>query len=69
MKKLLSLLLLSSPLLLYAQNAKMKIDIERTIAAIYPKTYGVFMEPIHFNGARLGLPDSVDFNTLYGNLY
>jgi len=27
------------------------------------------MEPIHFNGKRTGLPDSVDFNTLYGTLY
>jgi alpha-N-arabinofuranosidase len=29
----------------------------------------VFMEPIHFSGRRMGLPDTVDFNTLYGSLY
>jgi alpha-L-arabinofuranosidase len=68
-------LLLSYPFSTHAQNAIgnstaiIKIDIERTIAEIDPKIYGVFMEPIHFNGARMGLPDSVDFNTLYGNLY
>jgi alpha-N-arabinofuranosidase len=27
------------------------------------------MEPIHFSGKRLGLPDTTHFNTLYGNLY
>jgi len=27
------------------------------------------MEPIHFSGKRMGLPDSVSFNTLYGTLY
>jgi len=53
----------------FAQQATIKIDIERTIGVIDPKIYGVFMEPIHFNGARMGLPDTVDFNTLYGNLY
>jgi alpha-N-arabinofuranosidase len=52
-----------------AQTAKIKIDIDRTIGEIDPKIYGVFMEPIHFSGARLGLPDTVDFNTLYGTLY
>ena len=57
------------PSLLSAQNAKIKIDIERTIGEIDPKIYGVFMEPIHFTGRRLGLPDTVHFNTLYGNLY
>ena len=53
----------------FAQTAIIKIDIDRTIGEIDPKIYGVFMEPIHFNGRRMGLPDSVDFNTLYGNLY
>jgi len=62
-------LLLFAPFLLNAQTAKIKIDIDRTIGEIDPKIYGVFMEPIHFNGRRLGLPDSVEFNTLYGNLY
>jgi alpha-N-arabinofuranosidase len=49
--------------------AKIKIDIDRPIGEIDPKIYGVFMEPIHFSGGRMGLPDSVSFNTLYGNLY
>lgn len=69
MKKIFFLFLLVSPFRLLSQNAKIKIDIERTIGEIDPKIYGVFMEPIHFNGKRLGLPDSVDFNTLYGTLY
>lgn len=69
MKKNFFLLLLSLPLLLPAQNAKIKIDTERKISEIDTRIYGVFMEPIHFNGRRLGLPDSVEFNTLYGNLY
>jgi alpha-N-arabinofuranosidase len=46
-----------------------KVDIDRTVGDIDPKIYGVFMEPIHFSGARMGLPDTVHFNTLYGNLY
>jgi len=54
---------------LFAQNATIKIDVDRTISDIDPNIYGVFMEPIHFNGARMGLPDTVDFNTMYGNLY
>lgn len=53
----------------FAQNATIKIDVNRTVGNIDPKIYGVFMEPIHFNGRRMGLPDSVEFNTLYGNLY
>jgi len=52
-----------------AQSATIKIDVDRVIADIDPKIYGVFMEPIHFNGSRMGLPDTVNFNTLYGNLY
>src|SRR5678809_1674124 len=68
MKKM-SFILPFVPFLLNAQTAKIKIDIDRTIGEIDPKIYGVFMEPIHFNGRRLGLPDSVEFNTLYGNLY
>ncbi len=62
-------LLAAFPFLLGAQTAQIKIDVERKISEIDPKIYGVFMEPIHFNGKRLGLPDSVDFNTVYGNLY
>jgi alpha-N-arabinofuranosidase len=69
MKKLFSSFLLAFPILLSAQTAKIKIDVDRTISEIDPKIYGVFMEPIHLNGRRLGLPDSVNFNTLYGNLY
>lgn len=53
----------------FAQTATIKIDIDRVVSDIDPKIYGVFMEPIHFNGRRMGLPDSVDFNTLYGTLY
>ena len=67
--KLLPVLLLALPFSLFAQTATIKIDVERTIGKIDPKIYGVFMEPIHFNGSRMGLPDTVDFNTLYGNLY
>ncbi|HVU94284.1 MAG TPA: alpha-L-arabinofuranosidase C-terminal domain-containing protein [Puia sp.] len=52
-----------------AQTATIKIDVDRVISEIDPRIYGVFMEPIHFNGRRMGLPDSVEFNTLYGNLY
>ena len=69
MKKLILVIVVSLPGLLFSQNAKIKIDIERTIGEIDPKIYGVFMEPIHFTGRRLGLPDTVHFNTLYGNLY
>jgi len=69
MKKLLFTLIVALPYASYAQNAKIKIDIDRTIGEIDPMIYGVFMEPIHFTGRRLGLPDTVQFNTLYGNLY
>jgi alpha-N-arabinofuranosidase len=69
MKKMFFFLLFALPFSLQAQTAKIKIDINRTIGEIDPNIYGVFMEPIHFNGRRMGLSDSVDFNTLYGNLY
>jgi alpha-L-arabinofuranosidase len=69
MKKVILLLLSSLSFPLFAQTAKIKIDVDRIIGAIDPKIYGVFMEPIHFNGRRMGLPDTVDFNTVYGNLY
>ncbi len=39
----------------FAQNATIKIDVNRPIAEIDPKIYGVFMEPIHFNGTQNGL--------------
>lgn len=56
------------PCLIGAQNAKIKIDVERTIGEIDPKIYGAFMEPIQISGRR-GLPDSPRLNTLYGTLY
>jgi len=68
MKKSLSILLFTFPCLLFAQNAKIKIDIDRTIGEIDPKIYGVFMEPIQISGRR-GLPDSPRLNTMYGVLY
>lgn len=69
MKKFFFTLLAALPFLMSAQTAKIKIDIDRTIGEIDPKIYGVFMEPIQFSGKRMGLPDTVSFNTLYGNLY
>lgn len=69
MKKLFFELLIVLPIFLNGQTAKIKIDIERTIGEIDPMIYGVFMEPIHFSGGRLGLSDTLSFNTLYGNLY
>jgi alpha-L-arabinofuranosidase len=69
MKKITFTLFLFLPIFLNAQTAKIKIDIDRKIGEIDPKIYGVFMEPIHFNGKMFGLPDTVNFNTLYGNLY
>jgi len=69
MKKMFAGLLLMGPTLLFGQNARIKIDIERTLSEIDPRIYGVFMEPIQFSGRRLGLPDTTSFNTLYGNLY
>jgi alpha-N-arabinofuranosidase len=70
MKKLFITLLVVFPVTLFGQlTAKIKIDVDRTIAEIDPKIYGVFMEPIEFSGRRMGLPDTVRFNTLYGNLY
>jgi len=69
MKKLIICILLAYPVSLFCQTAKIKIDIDRTVGQIDPKIYGVFMEPIHFNGKFFGLPDTVEFNILYGNLY
>ena len=69
MRKLLFLFQFILPLSLLSQTAKIKIDIDRTISEIDPKIYGVFMEPIHFTGRRLGLSDTSNFNTVYGNLY
>src|SRR5450631_4065340 len=68
MKKILLALLMAFPWLVNAQNAKIKIDAERSIGEIDPKIYGVFMEPIQISGRR-GLPDSPRLNSLYGTLY
>jgi hypothetical protein len=65
MKKILINLLLALPISLFGQTAEIKIDVERKIAEIDPKIYGVFMEPIHFKGERIGLSDSVDFNKVF----
>lgn len=69
MKKFLFISLIGFPFSSFAQTATIKIDVDRTIGEIDPKIYGVFMEPIHFTGRRMGLPDTVNFNTVYGNLY
>jgi len=69
MKKLIVAILFLLSFELFAQDAKIKIDVERTIGEIDPKIYGVFMEPINFSGRRMGLPDTAMFSTLYGPLY
>ncbi len=69
MKKIIFIFLLAFPFILPAQTAKIKIDVNRSIGEIDPKIYGVFMEPIHFSGRMMGLQDTTDFNTVYGNLY
>ena len=68
MKKIIFSVLVAFPCFAVAQNAKIKIDVDRTIGQIDPKIYGVFMEPIQISGRR-GLPDSPKLNTLYGTLY
>ena len=69
MKKLLFTVMLALSIPVFAQTARIKIDVTRTVGEIDPKIYGVFMEPIHFNGRMMGLSDNEDFNTLYGPLY
>lgn len=70
MKKTLIALFIIFPLALSGQaTAKIKIDIERTIAEIDPHIYGVFMEPINFSGARMGLGNDQTYSTLYKTLY
>lgn len=69
MKKFILALSVALPLFVSAQTATIKIDIDRTIGEIDPNIYGVFMEPISFSGRRMGAPDTVRFNTLYGSLY
>lgn len=61
--------LFSVSLSVYAQNAVIKIDIDRKIGDIDPKIYGVFMEPIHFNPESFGGEILFPENTLYGTLY
>ncbi len=69
MKKIFVALLFMFSITTFAQTAEIKVDFTRTVGEIDPNIYGVFMEPIHFNGRRMGLPDTVNFNTVYGNLY
>ncbi|MDE3057898.1 MAG: alpha-N-arabinofuranosidase [Bacteroidota bacterium] len=69
MKKIIAMLLFACPLIVSAQKATITIDVAREVGTIDPKMYGVFMEPIHFSGRRSGLSDTVDLNTMYGNLY
>src|SRR5665811_515056 len=45
MKKVFFSFLLALPLATFAQNATIKIDVNRTVGQIDPKIYGVFMEP------------------------
>jgi alpha-N-arabinofuranosidase len=53
MKIFLSILLFALHAYSFSQTATIKIDVDRTIGEIDPKIYGVFMEPIHFNGRRM----------------
>jgi alpha-N-arabinofuranosidase len=69
MKKFFVLLFIVFPYFTLAQTARISINPNRVISEIDPHIYGVFMEPIQFSGKRLGLPDTIYFNTLYGNLY
>ncbi|HGP6143933.1 TPA: hypothetical protein ACLNOX_003651, partial [Vibrio cholerae O1] len=58
-----ALLLLALPISALAAPATIKVDLDRTIDAVDPRIYGMFMEPIGFNRPEL------KFNTLYGPLY
>ena len=51
------------PLCGLAGTATIKIDVDHVIAAVDPRIYGIFMEPIGFHRSDL------KFNTLYGPLY
>ncbi|MFT3782815.1 MAG: alpha-L-arabinofuranosidase C-terminal domain-containing protein [Nibricoccus sp.] len=59
----LGLLCSLTPLGLCAGTATIKIDVDRCVADIDPRIYGVFTEPIGFNRPEM------KFNTLYGPLY
>ncbi|WP_202552044.1 hypothetical protein [Ginsengibacter hankyongi] len=50
MKKVFLNFLLGQPLIIFAQNATIKINVTKPIGHIDPKIFSVFMEPIHFNG-------------------
>lgn len=63
MKRLVRIVPFLLPLAALAQTATITIDVERVIAAVDPRIYGVFMEPIGFNR------EDLKFNTLYGPLY
>jgi len=69
MKTVFFILLLALPFSSFAQAAKIKIDVDRTIGEIDPKIYGVFMEPIHFSRPLPGQKETFSGNTLYGPLY
>lgn len=69
MNKLFFVLLLILDVTIHAQAAKIKIDIDRKIGEVDPKIYGVFMEPIHFDPGKFGMPGARPSNTLYGTLY
>jgi alpha-N-arabinofuranosidase len=69
MKTVVFILLLVFPFSSFAQTAKIKIDVDRTIGEVDPKIYGVFMEPIHFSRPRPGQEGPFSGNTLYGPLY
>jgi len=70
MKKIFFTLLLALPFAAMAQNAKIKIDVDRKIADIDPKIYGVFMEQI---SRAAPSPDGGAThnrtNSLYGPIY
>jgi alpha-L-arabinofuranosidase len=68
MKKIFFVLSLGLTFSIFAQTAKIKIDIDRKVGEIDPKIYGVFMEPIELSGKFIGLRSS-DHNTLYGSVY
>ena len=53
----------------HAQEAVIKIDVDRKIGEIDPQIYGVFMEPIHFDPVQFGEAAGLPENTLYGTLY
>jgi alpha-N-arabinofuranosidase len=67
MKKILFLLfaLAVLPVSVQAQQAVIKIDVDRKIGEIDPKIYGVFMEPIHFDPQRFGIEDAEPGNIFY----